>query len=146
MNLTPSSQAVKSDSRNSLLKGRTLDVWRFLLGIARQTAPPTKRFQVSRREIQKGAGVGSLNTVDEALERLEAFGLLMRDSLPGSNEGYIYELLTLDENPIPNINRWGIAALLRQVADTLERDTMAMTPEQISKWSGLVYKARQLLD
>jgi DNA-binding HxlR family transcriptional regulator len=145
MNLTPNSPQAGSGSRNPIIKGSAHAVWRYLIKIANQTTPPTVRFQVPRREIQKGTSIGSLNTVDDALEHLESFGLLQRYSLPGSNEGHIYELLTLDENPIPNLNRWGIAALLRQAADTLERDNIALTPEQIIKWSRLIFQARRLL-
>lgn len=145
MNLTPNSHPIDSGSRNPIIKGSAYAVWRFLIKISNQTTPPTVRFQVSRREIQKGTGIGSLNTVDHALEHLESFGLLQRHFLPGSNEGQIYELLTLDESPVPSLTRWSIAALLRQAADILERDDRGLTPEQITKWSRLIFQARRLL-
>jgi hypothetical protein len=145
MNLTPNSHPIDSGSRNPIIKGSAYAVWRFLIKISNQTTPPTVKFQVSRREIQKGTGIGSLNTVDDALEHLESFGLLQRYFLPGANEGQIYELLTLDESPVPSLNRWSIAALLRQAADILERDDRGLTPEQIIKWSRLIFQARRLL-
>jgi hypothetical protein len=145
MNLTPNSRPTGSGSRNPVIKGSAYAVWRFLIKTANETAPPTVRFQVSRREIQKGSGIGSLNTVDDALEQLESFGLLLRYPVPGSNEGYVYELLTLDESPVPSLSRWAIAARLRQAADTLERDETALTPEQIIRWARLIFQARRLL-
>lgn len=148
MNLTPDlhRHAPKSNGHNSALKGSTLAVWRYLLSVANRTDPPTRRFQVSRREVQDGAGIGSLNTVDSALEDLESYNLLSRYSSPGDNEGQIYELLSLEESPIPHINRWHIVTTFRQVADSLESDDKAMTLQQIIKWSKLTYQARRLLD
>jgi DNA-binding HxlR family transcriptional regulator len=113
--------------------------------MAHQTNPPTMSFQVSRREIQTGTGIGSLNTIDSALEDLESYGFLSRHASPGDNEGQVYQLLTLEENPIPNVNRWHIVATFRQVADSLERNDKALTLQQIFKWSRLTYQARRLL-
>lgn len=129
----------------SAIKRSTLSVWRFLLSIANRTVPPTTRFQVSRKEIQEGTRIGSLNTIDSALEDLESCNLLCRYPAPGANDGQIYELLTLDEKPIPNINRWHIITSLRQIADKLEGNDRAMTLEQIVKWSKLTYQAQRLL-
>lgn len=147
MNLQPrpGDCSMKSSSYNSAIKGSTHAVWRFLLSIANKTAPPTRRFQVSRKEIQDGARIGSLNTVDNALEELESYNLLSRYRLPGDNEWQIYELLTLEECPIPHINRWHIVATFRKVADSLESNDRALTLQQITKWSKLTYQARRLL-
>jgi hypothetical protein len=141
MNLTPK----EAHNSNPVIKGSTRTVWQLLLRVAHRTDPPTRKFQVSRREIQKEAGIGSLNTIDNALENLESYGLLRRYSVPGSNDGYIYELLTLKENPVPKINKWSIAATLRQLADSLEQNNIALTPQQIGKWSKLTYQARRLM-
>lgn len=147
MNLTPDlrMRATKLNGHNSVLKGSTLAVWHYLLGVANRTEPPTRRFQVSRKEVQDGAGIGSLNTVDSALEDLESYNLLSRYTSPGDNEGQLYELLTLEDNPIPHINRWHIVTTFRQVADSLESDDKAMTLQQIVKWSKLTYQARRLM-
>jgi hypothetical protein len=115
------------------------------LSVANKTEPPTRRFQVSRKEIQDGTQMGSLNTVDGALEDLESYNLLSRYTQPGANEGQIYELLTLEEHPIPNINRWHIVETFRQVADSLESHDKALTLKQIVKWSKVTYQARRLL-
>ena len=147
MNLTPDlkPRETRLNRHSSALKGSTLAVWHYLLSVANRTNPPTRRFQVSRKEVQDGAGIGSLNTVDSALEDLESYNLLSRYSSPGDNEGQIYELLTLEESPIPHINRWHIVTTFRQVADSLESDDKAMSLQQIVKWSKLTYQARRLL-
>lgn len=146
MNLTPKEKGGPPRGNGSAIKGSTLAVWRYLLSVASRTDPPTRKFQVSRREIQEGAGIGSLNTVDNALEDLESYNLLSRYALPGDNEGHVYELLTLEEHPIPNINRWHIVETFRKVADSLEANDKALSLRQITKWSKLTYQARRLLD
>jgi hypothetical protein len=146
MNLAPKEKGGPPRENGSAIKGSTLAVWRYLLGVAKRTDPPTRKFQVSRREIQDGAGIGSLNTVDNALEDLESYNFLSRYPLPGDNEGQVYELLTLEENPIPNLNRWHMVETFRRVADSLEANDKAMSLQQIIKWSKLTYQAQRLLD
>jgi hypothetical protein len=146
MNLTPKEKGSPLGSNRSVIRGSTLAVWRYLLGIANRTDPPTRKFQVSRREIQDGAGIGSLNTVDNALEDLESYNFLSRYPLPGDNEGQVYELLTLEDTPIPNLNRWHIVETFRKVADNLEAHDKALSLQQIVKWAKLTYQARRLLD
>lgn len=103
------------------------------------------RFQVSRREIKEGTGIGSLNTIDTAIESLEAFGLLLRHPEPGSNEGYQYELLTLDESPVPLISATTITDAFRKLTDSLEQRASSLGGEQLNQWALLAYKARRLL-
>lgn len=89
--------------------------------------------------------MGSLNTVDNALEELESYKLLSRYNSPGDNEGQIYELLTLEEAPIPHINRWHIVATFRQVADSLENNDKALSLQQIIEFAKITHQARRLL-
>jgi hypothetical protein len=145
MNLSPRKHSQKSATVSQPIRGSALIVWRYLRSVAHMTSPPTTQFQVSRREVKDGSGIGSLNTVDGAIETLEAYGLLSRYPEVGSNDGYQYELLTLDENPTPVISIRTIAAALRQVADNLERNDPVIRSEQLNQWAILAYKARKLL-
>lgn len=145
MNLTRDTDPAIPDTDNPVLKGSAYTVWRFFLKKARQSTPPNKKFQVSRREIQKETGIGSLNTLDNALETLESYGVLRRYSVPGSNDGHIYELLTLKESPSPKLNKWNIAATLRALAASLEHRNVTLTPQQVGKWSKLIHQARRLV-
>jgi hypothetical protein len=83
--------------------------------------------------------------VDSALEELESYKLLSRYGSPGDNQGQIYELLMLDETPIPHLNRFHIVTILRQVADDLENSSQALTLQQITQWSRISHQARRLL-
>jgi hypothetical protein len=146
MNLTPRKSARGHGKRGATaLKGSARAVWLYLRGIALKTDPPTLRFQVSRREIKQGAGIGSLNTVDDALAALESYRLLLRHLEPGSNDGHQYELLTLEESPAPVIKTKTVAATLRQLAEAVERDGSTLTREQLGRCSKLAHQARRLL-
>lgn len=109
------------------------------------TDPPTRLFQVSRREIKDGTGIGSMNTIDEAIGALEAYGLLLRYPEYGSNDGYQYELLSLDEKPMPVISARSIASVLKQLVDKLERDSSALKCEQLNQLAIITYKAQRLI-
>lgn len=145
MNLTPGKPQQQAAPPNPPIRGSARAVWLYLRGVALTTDPPTLRFQISRREIKQGTGLGSYNTIDEALAALEAFGLLRRHLEPGSNDGHQYELLSLEESPAPAVTANSIALTLRQTADALERDGSSLSREQIDRWSKLAQKARRLL-
>lgn len=144
MNLTPRRQSRQLAGAGHPIKGSTLTVWLYLRSVAFKTNPPLKEFQVSRREIKQGAGIGSFNTIDEAVSALESFGLLLRHLEPGSNDGHYYELLTFDEYPVPVVSTKTVITTLRQLADGLERSSTNLTHEQINQWAIIASKARRL--
>lgn len=145
MNLSPRRNQHNTGGSNLPIKGNALVVWRYLRGVALTTEIPTKCFQVSRREIKEGTGIGSMNTIDTAIESLEAYGLLLRHPEPGSNDGHQYELLTLDESPAPLISAMTITDSLRRLADSLEQRASSIGSEQLNQWAILTYKGRRLL-
>jgi hypothetical protein len=145
MNLSPRRNPHNPAGGTQPIKGSALAVWRYLRGVALITGLPTMRFQVSRREIKEGTGIGSMNTIDSAIESLEAYGLLLRHPEPGSNDGHQYELLTLDESPVPLINATTITDTFRKLTDSLEQRASSLGGEQLNQWALLAYKARRLL-
>jgi hypothetical protein len=59
-----------------LLQGRTRDVWQFLVRTVRDSpATSNERIKLSRKEIKDGTGIGSFNTIDQALIDLQSYGL-----------------------------------------------------------------------
>lgn len=144
MKLTPRRQSRRLVGVGPSIKGSTLAVWLYLRSVAFKTNPPLKEFQVSRREIKQGTGIGSFNTIDEAVVALESFGLLLRHLEPGSNDGHYYELLTFDEYPVPVVSTNTVITTLRQIADGLERSMPGLTHEQINQWAIIANKARRL--
>lgn len=127
------------------LKGSARTVWLFLRSVAFSTNPPSRCFQVSRREIKEGTGIGSFRTIDDAVAALESFGLLIRHLEPGSSEGHTYELITLGEDPPLNVSAKTVVNTLRKIADNLERKPPLLSGEKINRWSILAAKAHRLL-
>ncbi len=81
------------DGTGLALKGRARDVWNYFCRAVREQKAGGNRVRTSRRQIQRESGVGSLNTIDSAIATLQGRGWLRVHPLPGSNEGYEYEVL-----------------------------------------------------
>ncbi len=131
------------DRIQSGLKGRTRDVWEFFCRYASETG--SNRVRLSRRQIQKESGVGSLNTIDSAIGLLQGRGCLRVHPLPGSNEGYEYEVLTENAEERLAESPKLIAETLRKAALALEQKT-ALSPEQLNKWSRLAHQSSRLVE
>lgn len=83
-----------------IFRGKSKQVWDFLWSISRGSIIPVRQVRRSRREIQKGSGLGSMVTVDAAIEHLTAVGLLKVLPAVGSLQGNTYEVYTPEEiNP-----------------------------------------------
>lgn len=78
-------------------RGKSKQVWDYLWSITRGAVVPVKSTRKSRREIKAGSGLGSMVTVDAALEHLESVGLIAVRPAVGSLSGNEYEVFTPDE-------------------------------------------------
>jgi hypothetical protein len=72
-------------------------VWDYLWSVTRGAVVPTRSTRKSRREIKAGSGLGSMVTVDAALEHLENVGLIAVKPAIGSLTGNEYEIFTPEE-------------------------------------------------
>src|ERR1044072_1720996 len=59
-----------------VFRGKSKQVWDYLWSITRGAVVPVTSTRKSRREIKAGSGLGSMVTVDAALEHLENVGLI----------------------------------------------------------------------
>jgi hypothetical protein len=80
-----------------LFRGKSKQVWDYLWSVTRGTIVPTRSTRKSRREIKAGSGLGSMVTVDAALEHLENVGLIAVKPAIGSLTGNEYEVFTPEE-------------------------------------------------
>ena len=80
-----------------LFRGKSKHVWDYLWSITRGAVVPTRSARKSRREIKAGSGLGSMVTVDAALEHLENVGLIAIKPAIGSLIGNEYEVFTPEE-------------------------------------------------
>ena len=80
-----------------IFRGKSRQVWDYLWSVSRGAVTPMRRVRKSRKEIKAGAGLGSMVTVDAAIEHLQAVGLITVSPAVGSLIGNEYEIFTPDE-------------------------------------------------
>jgi hypothetical protein len=143
--MPPAADAMQN-SAGTALKGRTRDVWNYFCRALKEQKTGGNRVRASRRQIQKESGVGSLNTIDSAIATLQGRGWLRVHPLPGSNEGYEYEVLveraTEGEAETPRF----IAETLQRAASAIKRKGEALTPDHLNKWSRVAHQINRLVD
>lgn len=80
-----------------LFRGKSKQVWDYLWSVTRGAIVPIRTIRKSRREIKVGSGLGSMVTVDAALEHLQNVGLITVKPAIGSLDGNEYEIFTPEE-------------------------------------------------
>jgi hypothetical protein len=80
-----------------MFKGKSKQVWDYLWSVSRGAIVPTRTVRKSRPQIKSGAGLGSMGTVDAALEHLQTVGLISIRTIVGENNGNEYEIFTPEE-------------------------------------------------
>jgi hypothetical protein len=80
-----------------MFRGKSKQVWDYLWSVTRGAVVPVGSTRKSRREIKAGAGLGSMVTVDVALDHLERVGLISVKPAVGSFAGNEYVVFTPDE-------------------------------------------------
>lgn len=78
-------------------RGKSKQVWDYLWSVTRGAIIPVKYIRKTRREIKAGSGLGSMVTVDAALEHLVSVGLIAVRPAVGSFSGNEYKVFTPDE-------------------------------------------------
>jgi hypothetical protein len=103
-------------------RGKSKQVWDYLWSITRGAIVPVKSTRKSRREIKAGSGLGSMVTVDAALEHLESVGLIAVRPAVGSLSGNEYEVFTPDEayTSTPSITSTASTTRITQKVDELD--------------------------
>lgn len=143
---TPPAADAMQNSAGTALKGRTRDVWNYFCRALKEQKTGGNQVRASRRQIQKESGVGSLNTIDTAIATLQGRGWLRVHPLPGSNEGYEYEVLveraTEGEAETPRF----IAETLQRAASAIKRKGEALTPDHLNKWSRVAHQINRLVE
>jgi hypothetical protein len=81
-----------------LFRGKSKQVYDYLYHQTRGAMTPKRTVRKSRKEILKGSGLGSMVTVDAAVEHLKSVGLLDVRAAVGSLNGNEYEVFTPEES------------------------------------------------
>ena len=141
----PAADAVQNNA-GTALKGRTRDVWNYFCRALKEQKTGGNRVRASRRQIQKESGVGSLNTIDSAIATLQGRGWLRVHPLPGSNEGYEYEVLVERAREGEAETPRFIAETLQRAVSAIKRKGEALTPDHLNKWSRVAHQINRLVD
>jgi hypothetical protein len=80
-----------------LFRGKSKQVYDYLYHQTRGAMTPKRSARKSRKEILKGSGLGSMVTVDAAIDHLRTVGLLAVQPAVGSLIGNEYEVFTPEE-------------------------------------------------
>jgi len=80
-----------------LFKGKCKQIYDFLYSKTRGAIVPTRSVRLTRKEIMKGADIGSTKTLFLNLRHLREVGLLNWDERVGPHEGNIYTIVLPEE-------------------------------------------------
>ena len=121
-----------------LFRGKSKQVWDYLWSVTRGAIVPTRSTRKSRREIKAGSGLGSMVTVDAALEHLENVGLIAVKPAIGSLSGNEYEVFTPEETSTSTSSTTSSTRITQKVGelDVLESSSTSTTQlvENTGSW------------
>ena len=124
-----------------VFRGKSKQVWDYLWSVTRGAIVPITSTRKSRREIKAGSGLGSMVTVDAALEHLENVGLIAVRPAVGSLSGNEYEVFTPDEahTSTSSIASTPSATRITQKVDELDvlESSSTRTTQIVEKKGGL---------
>ena len=134
----------------SYIEGKARGVWKFLAEKAvfddQQESGKGLFVRATRREIAKGAGIGSLDTVDRSLARLQGLGFIDVERSRGVNEGSIIQIKSPEQHPQSEEKAWQkIANVLEQSANLMRKQGRNLSPNQLIQWSQLADRAFRLV-
>lgn len=134
---------------SGVFRGKSKQVWDYLWSVSRGAIVPTRTVRKSRKEIKAGAGLGSMVTLDAAIDHLEQVGLILIKPSVGSLLGNQYEVFTPEETytRTPSISSTSSPTQNLDHLDTLDSGTTSTTQaiENIdtSEYTKTSYKTKE---
>jgi hypothetical protein len=112
-----------------LFRGKSKQVYDYLYHQTRGAMTPKRSVRKSRKEILKGSGLGSMVTVDAAVDHLKNVGLLDVRPAVGSLNGNEYEVFTPEESSTSSTSTSSTTSLTQKVVvlDVLESSSTSIT-------------------
>jgi hypothetical protein len=123
--------------QEGLFRGKSKQVWDYLWSISRGAVMPTRVIRKSRKEIKSGSGLGSMVTVDAAIEHLKNLGLLAVRPVIGSLVGNEYEIFTLEEASINPARYTSTSSISSNTSPTHKLDDLDILDSSISSTTQL---------
>lgn len=132
------------------IEGKTRSVWKFLAEKAEfdhQENGKGLLVRATRREIARGASIGSLDTVDRSLSRLQGLGFIDIERTRGVNDGSIIQIKNPEQHPESLEKAWDeIANVLEQSAELIKKKGRHLSSNQLIQWSQLADRAFRLVN
>lgn len=129
-----------------LFRGKSKQVYDYLYHQSRGAMTPKRSVRKSRKEILKGSGLGSMVTVDAAVEHLKNIGLLDVRPAVGSLNGNEYEVFTPEESSTRSPSSTSTTSLTQNLdnLDVLESSSTSTTQtlENVSSYGLLKTKIK----
>jgi hypothetical protein len=119
-----------------IFRGKSKQVWDYLWSVTRGAIVPTRSTRKSRREIKAGSGLGSMVTVDAALEHLENVGLIAVKPAIGSLTGNEYEVFTPEEASTSTSSRASSSRITQKVDELDVPESSSTSTTQLVENSG----------
>jgi len=118
-----------------LFRGKSKQVYDYLWSVSRGAVVPSRSVRKSRKEIKTGSGLGSMVTVDAAIEHLLSIGLITVKPAVGSLIGNTYEVFTYEEASTRSSSTSRSSSLTQNLddLDVLESSTSSTTQVVDSK-------------
>jgi hypothetical protein len=88
---------------HGLFKGKSKQVYDYFWSQSRGNIKPLRTTQRTNKQIKDGTGIGSKNTVADAIKHLEEIGLIIKNTTAGESAGNLYEIFTPEELGYPNL-------------------------------------------
>jgi hypothetical protein len=115
-------------------RGKSKQVWDYLWSVSRGAIKPSRTVNRTRKQIKDGAGLGSMVTVDAAIQHLQSIGLIKVNQSIGSYSGNEYEIFSPEEvqdrySSIPSISNISSNTSLAQKVDILDAPESGISRE-----------------
>ena len=114
-----------------LFRGKSKQVYDYLYHQTRGAMTPKRSVRKSRKEILKGSGLGSMVTVDAAIDHLRIVGLLAVRPAVGSLIGNEYEVFTPEEATTRTPSTTSTTSLTQKVDNLVVPESGSTSTTQI---------------
>lgn len=101
-----------------LFRGKSKQIYDYLWSVSRGAINPQRVVRRTQKQIQKGAGIGSLNTIKDGLKHLETINLIKKTSAVGEAMGNEYEIYTAEEIGLTGLT--GLSNLTKPTQNPVE--------------------------
>jgi hypothetical protein len=114
-----------------VFRGKSKHVYDYLWSMSRGAVVPSRSVRKSRKEIQKGSGLGSMVTVDAAIDHLQKVGMIHVRHAVGSLVGNEYEVFTYEESSTSSTSTSSTSSLAQNLVELVEPESSTTRRTQV---------------